>query len=183
MWWSDPLSGRVAPRRRCVTVLVGVALSIGLAACGFQPLYGTKTTRDRAVAELSSVAIDPIPDRIGQLVRNNLVDRIHTRGRAWQPRYRLKVDLSLSSEGLAVRSDDVITRRNLILAATYRILNGDGSYVLFEGQTFSVAAYNVGDSEFANLSAERDARVRTAREVSEEIKNQVVYFVRRNAGR
>ena len=183
MWWSDPLACRAAPRRAIVAALAGAVLASAVAACGFQPLYGTKATRDQAVAELSSVAVEPIPDRIGQMVRNNLIDRMHTRGRAWQPRYRLKVNLSLTNEGLAVRSDDVVTRRNLTLSAGYTIFNGDGTVVLFEGRTFSIAAYNIGDSEFANLSAERDAHVRTAREVSEEIKNQVVYFVRRNAGR
>jgi LPS-assembly lipoprotein len=83
---------------------------------------------------------------------------------------------------LAVRSDDVVTRRNFTLSAQYQILDSGSGKILFEGKTFSVAAYNIGDSQFANLSAERDARVRTAREVSEEIKNQVVYFVRRNTG-
>jgi LPS-assembly lipoprotein len=180
MWWCSPVNAGTRRRPIRSAALAGSLLLAAVTGCGFQPLYGTKTTRDRAVIELSSVAIDPIPDRIGQLVRNDLIDRIHTKGRDYQPRYRLKVDLTTANEGLAVRSDDVVTRRNMTLSATYSIYNSKTGAVLFEGHTFSVASYNVGNSEFANLSAQRDARVRTAREVSEEIKNQVVYFVRTN---
>jgi LPS-assembly lipoprotein len=182
MLWSDPTAVRVAGRRFALALAGALVLS-GLTACGFQPLYGTKATRDRAVAGLNGVAIDPIPDRIGQMVRNNLIDRMHTKGGRGTQRYHLKVSLSESSEGLAVRSDDVVTRRNLTLSAEYQIVQSGSGEVLFKGDTFSVAAYNIGDSEFANLSAQRDARVRTAREVSEEIKNQVVYFIRRHAAR
>ncbi len=163
-------------RRRMIGLLA--VLPLIFAGCGFQPLYGTKATRDQTTAELSRINISPIPDRIGQLVYNNLVDRMHTKGTNRSSRYHLKVSLSLSSEGIAVTSDDVVTRSNLTLTASFEIFETASQKVLFSGQTFAIAAYNVGDSEFANLSALRDARVRTAREVSEEIKNQVVYFVR-----
>jgi len=182
MWWSDRRAPTAA-RRTGLAALLVVALLGGPAACGFQPLYGTKATRDRAVADLSSVAIEPIPDRVGQLVRNNLIDRMHTRGGDRYPKYRLRVTLSTASEGLAVRSDDVVTRRNLTMTADYKILSADAKSLLFEGRTFAVAAYNIGDSEYANLAAQQDAYARTAREVSEEIKNQVVYFVRINGSR
>ena len=182
MWWFSQMILNQRIQRNTTALFLGFILLL-VSACGFQPLYGTKSTRDRSLADLNSVAIDPIPDRIGQLVRNNLIDRMHTQGRNQTPRYRLKISLNLESEGLAVRSDDVVTRRNLVLTADYKIMNSNGDKELFTGRTFSIASYNVVGSDYANLSARRDAHVRTAREVSEEIKNQVVYFVRINAAK
>ena len=49
--------------------------------------------------------------------------------------------------------------------------------VLTNGIVRAVAAFNVVQSEFANIAAENDAEARAARDVSEEIRNRLgVYF-------
>lgn len=45
-----------------------------------------------------------------------------------------------------------------------------------EGQSRSIASYNVVDSQFATLSAQRDAEERAAVELSEDIKLRLAIF-------
>ena len=84
------------------------SLAIGaLAGCGFQPLYGQNGKGQAAAAkgttlsDMAYVKVAAIPDRVGQLVHNHLRDRIHPRGMASRPVFRLSTTLSESREGLA----------------------------------------------------------------------------------
>ena len=54
----------------------GVLGTAGLiiSGCGFKPLYGTPESGESASLELASVRVDPIPDRVGQILRNELTD-------------------------------------------------------------------------------------------------------------
>jgi LPS-assembly lipoprotein len=162
---------------RAFATLCAVSFLVLLAGCGFRPLYGGGTGGVASRA-LESISIDPIPDRIGQIVHNNLLDRLNPRGEPAQPRYRLSVTVSVSSKGLAIRKDEAFTRANLRLRANYELFNAQNGEKLLAGSTFSIAAYNLVQSDFANLSAQRDAQIRTARQVSDDIRNRLAQFLR-----
>ena len=53
--------------------------TIIVAACGFQPLYGSSqgVLSGAVVENLAAVRITAIPDRVGQIVRNDLLDRLN----------------------------------------------------------------------------------------------------------
>ena len=55
----------------------GLLLSLTLLpGCGYQPLYGANTP---AAQQLPLVQINNIPDRLGQQLRNRLIDRFYQR--------------------------------------------------------------------------------------------------------
>jgi len=174
------------PARR---FLIGVAISCtvaGLTAgCGFQPLHGRHkgpaggVARGSIVNDMAYVEVAPIADRVGQTVRNQLLDLLHPRGMADRPIFRLTVSLSESLEGLAIEQDDSATRYNLRLSAHFRLIDSRDGAELLNGTTRAIAAYNVVRSDYANLISERDARNRTALSVAEGIQSRIaVYFSR-----
>ncbi len=149
----------------------------GLTACGFRPLYGPQGGYDASLAELASVRVLPIPDRIGQVLHNSLLDRLTPRGAPLNPRYRLAVNMARQKEGLAFEKDESVTRFNLTVSASYQLTEIATGSVVTAGSTRSVAAFNVVQSEFANISAEADAERRAARAVGEDIWIRLgVYF-------
>ena len=161
-------------RRHAVAAMGSV---LALAACGFQPLYGRRSDDDRSLVEMAAIDVLPVPDRIGQILRNELSDRLTPRGVPAVPRYRLGVSMSRSREGLAIERDESATRINLTVRVSYRLMDAASGDVLTNGIVRAVAAFNVVQSEFANIAAENDAEVRAARDVSEEIRNRLgVYF-------
>lgn len=153
-----------------------------LAGCGFRPLYGQRADGTSTVAQLESIAIGPMPGRLGQLLRNDLLDRLNPRGRPERPRYRLDVELSRFREGLAIRKDEQITRANLRLTASYQLRDLSSGQPALRGRTQSTASFNLVRSDFANVIAEQDAERRGARQLSDQIMTRLaVFFSRRPA--
>lgn len=149
-----------------------------LPGCGFRPLYAPRSGRG-GVADLAFVKIDRIQDRSGQLVRNELLELLNPKRLDVKPVYLLQVDLTESKEGLAFQKDDSVTRFNLRLGGSFRLRDERIGSVVLEGLTRSRAAYNVVQSDYANLIAEKDARKRAALEVAQDIAIRIaIYFDR-----
>jgi LPS-assembly lipoprotein len=161
--------------RAALTVLVLAALT----GCGWRPLYGTDSTGRAATSEMQSIAIQNIPDRIGQILRNDLRDRLTPRGVPRQPLYRLAVEVSTSKVGLAIEPDAEITRSNFRLRASFQLVDLRLRQVVLKGSAFSVGSFNLVKSDFANVVAEQDVERRTARDVSDQIAVRLAVFFNR----
>ncbi len=153
-----------------------------LGACGFRSLYGTDATAD-APGELATIKVNPIADRLGQQLRNNLLDLLNPRGRPANPRYFLTVRLDQSTQRLAIEKDAFATRANLRLLANFSLHDQDSREIVLSGKSLMVSSYNILDSEFATLMAEKDAKARAARELAHDIRTRLAaFFVRQGGG-
>ena len=147
-------------------------MALLLSSCGFRPLYKSGGGGDEAT--LATVEVALIKDRIGQQLRNLLTAGLSPRGRSGQTNYRLTVTLTESKVTLAIRKDETATRANLTIKAAFKLLAlqnpGLGT---FSGSALSTNGYNILTSDFATLSAERNARNRALRTLAEEIRLRV----------
>ncbi len=154
-----------------------VALATVLGACGFQPLYGEHPGGARTDAELAQIQVLSIDHgRTGHDVYNALIDRLSPNGEPAEPDYHLRIDLRETREGVAIERDASITRYNYLLTARYSLVDTRSGNIVHEGQSRSIASYNVVDSQFATLIAQRDAEERAATELSEDIKLRLAIF-------
>ena len=169
MWSSERL------RRSRRTVLLGGCLMLG--ACNIRPLL-LETADDQNVRqELEATEVVGLDGRLGQLVRNSLLDQLNPAGVAAPNRYILQVDLRRSAQSLGIQLDDEITRYNLILTARFELLDAKDGRVLYEDQVRRIASYNVAEQPYATLAAEIDAERRVANEVGSNIRTVLaVYF-------
>ena len=150
-----------------------------LAGCGFRPLYAERGDGSSTRLQLESIVIGPIPSRLGQILRNDLMDRLTPGGRPDVPRYRLDVELARFKEGLAIRKDEEITRSNLRLTATFTLNDLADGGTAFQGRSRSAASFNLVRSDFANLAAEQDAERRAAVEIGDQIMTRLSIFFSR----
>ena len=155
-----------------------IALLAVVSACGFRPLHAPGGGAVPSV--LAKFDVAPIPDRLGQVVRNHLVESLTPRGSPIAAKYRVVVSLQLSKEALAIARDDSATRFNVSLEATYELLLVSSGDIVLKGTVRSVSAYNVVSSDYANVVAERDAELRAAREVSDEVKTRLSVYLAQN---
>ena len=156
---------------------MALMLATALGACGFQPLYGEQPGGVRTNAELAQIEVLEIDQgRPGQDVYNGLIDRLSPNGEPIDPDYQLRVNLRETREGVAIERDASITRYNYLLSARYSLVDNRSGNVVHEGQSRSIASYNVVDSQFATLIAQRDAEERAATELSEDIKLRLAIF-------
>lgn len=152
---------------RIRTLIALFTLGLLVAGCGFTPLYAENPSGEGLVADFEGVYIAPIPDRIGQQVRNHLLDRINPMGEPSGADYTLRVTLEPSVEGFGFRSDESITRESLTLTAYYQLVDQRNGNVVLEDQVRAIQAYDVVQSDFANFSAQQDAEARTTLQVAE----------------
>lgn len=176
----SPPSPLGSPARRFAAA--GLALVL-LAGCGFRPLYAPRD--DFAVtAELAATKVARIEDREGQQLRNFLLDRINPQGAPADPKYSLVVELEISRHDLSIRKDATATRSNLVLTADYKLFDVASGRQLFNAISRVTTSFNIIRSDFGTISAENAARLRGAREISDDIRARVAIFFnsRRNGG-
>lgn len=167
--------------RRGFCRALGVAAALPLAAlsgCGFRPLYGNGDDRD-AAAELASVRVDPLRDRVGQQMHNFLRDRLNPDGQPISPEYRLRVELRETRSELGVRRDETATRANLRVVADFALLRYDGNASLLAGRSSSTTSYDILTNPFATTVSEDNARERALREVADDIRTRLALFFSR----
>jgi LPS-assembly lipoprotein len=163
-------------------LMLGAALAL-LAACGFQPVYGTHSTGDESVStQMNSVAIGNIPDRIGQMLRNDLIDRMYGKGRPQQALYNLSVQIRMAQADLGIQANATSTRSMIDMYGDYVLTDTQGR-ALIKGTAHSISSYSTLADEYGNLAALNDAKERTVNEVSEQIVNRLsLYFAEKDEG-
>ena len=149
------------------TLLALVTALFILSGCGFTPMYAEKGDGEGLSETFSNVAIAPIEDRIGQVVRNHLQDRMNPYGSPAAPDYLLRVTLDQALEGYGFRTDESVTRESLTLTASYQLVDQKTGDVVLQDEVRAIQAYDVVQSDFANFSTQQDAEARTALQIAE----------------
>jgi LPS-assembly lipoprotein len=150
-----------------------------LSGCGFHPLYGGPQQVE-ADAVLAAVHVEPIPDRIGQLVANALRDTLNPRGATVESRYNLKVLVYASHADLAIRLDGTASRELYVASASFQLAPTKGGPSL-SGSARSNNSSDIGENEYSVVVANDDAQTRAARDIAEQISLQVGIFVHQRA--
>ncbi len=153
------------------TIFLLAALGF-LGGCGFQPLYG-KSFAAYGPEEFAAIKIRPIQDRIGQQLHNHLLSLLNPGGRPKKPRYVLTATVSESVASLGVRKSAFATRANLTLRINYRLSRIPGGGTVVAGKEAIIVSYNILDSDFATLMAEKNARARAVRELAQAIRTRL----------
>ena len=154
-------------------------MTAALTACGFGPLYGDREQTAAAEDQLELVTVPPIADRLGQLVRIELTNRLTPTQPAPPAIYTLPVKLTESRASLAVRKDSSETRANLTITATFELFRISDGARLTSGAFRSVNSYDVVDSDYATLAAESDARRRGAKDIADGIIDRLAILLSR----
>jgi LPS-assembly lipoprotein len=125
MSWSRRKIGRAG------LSLAALAMAAALGGCGYRAVYATSETRAGAAAALERVEIANIPDRAGQLLRNNLIDRFYHGGYPANPDLRLEITVRSNTTSLALRNDASSERTAIATVAVFRVVNkADGKVVV-----------------------------------------------------
>jgi len=137
-----------------------------VSACGFKPLYEAGGSSAAMQAKLSAIDVGPIPDRLGQIMRNRLLDRLNASA---VQQYRLDIVLSQTTEGYGVRPDAATTQEQLTIVAAVKLVALDGDAILFEEEMRARTAYDLVLSDFSTVTQREDSARRLVLELAERI--------------
>ena len=165
---------------KSVCACLALFATLAVAGCGFQPLHGQRSSA--AAAALATIDIGLISDRTGQILRNELLQVMQPRGPARQQPYLLTVTLAESLQDLAIKRNEVATRANLTLVASFVVSRQSDGRQVHSGGARSVNSYNILTSDFATLSARENARKRGARQLAQDIKELISVWMVQTGG-
>ena len=137
-----------------------------LCGCGFQPLYVEKKHDnmwyyggdfDTSISdEMAKISIEPIADRFGQVLRNNLLDLLTPKGSPKEPKYRLFASLASKREtDQALRSDITATRKMVVYKVSY-YMTEDGRQVM-KGDSVAYTSYDILANPYSTTIARKKA--------------------------
>ena len=151
---------------------VSAALALALAGC-IEPLYAPIDGRDIG-AELQAVEIDPVPDRLGHYLHNELILAFDGTGGGAPKKYHLVIT---AKERILTPLVDTFSGRadsaNIAVDAEYQLVRTAGGAVVTGGTAQSNASYDRSAQRFANIRAARDSEIRLAKALADQIRTRV----------
>jgi LPS-assembly lipoprotein len=94
----------------------------------------------------------------------------------YKPKYRLIIDIVQSIRSLAVKKTALATRSNLKLRSQYRLIDTSSLKLLSSGSNEITVSFNIYSSNYATLTAEKDAKKRAVKELAQDIRLQIGAF-------
>jgi LPS-assembly lipoprotein len=158
-------------------------LGVPLSGC-IQPLYGPLSAGGGTVAsEMQAVAIEPINDRLGHYLENELIFGFNGTGSQVPPRYRLFVTLS---EGVQTPLIDTVTGQasaaTVLVTANFRLEHATGGPPIYKDTATVVASYDRTTQRFASVRASRDAEIRDAERLADQIRTRIAAVLATHGG-
>jgi LPS-assembly lipoprotein len=162
------------------------ALGAPLAGCGFQPVYMRTASGKTGAAQrdLSTVFVENIPERPGQLLRLALQERLGDDS-GTPASYDLHVSFGIAGQGIAIETNDIATRLRLIGTASWSLLDHDPKRTtLTTGSAQALDAVNIFDSQYfaADLEVEAEQK-RIAENLATQIATQLATWFREKAAK
>ena len=149
-----------------------LVLASGLAGC-FQPLY-SEAAHPGLVEDLRAIEVEPIKDRIGHYLADNLTTDLNGTGQTPTPKYKLTVTVSIASMTPTASSlTNVATSATMTGEAHYTLNKADGGAQVLTGVANAAAAYDRSQQRYNDLRASRDAEIRLARALSQDISTRL----------
>lgn len=144
-------------------------------ACGFKPLYRYQEGDSGIYPDLAKIYISPIEGRVGQLVRNNLKDRINIYGSPEKPQYILGIDIKDPVIQQSTSLINTANRETIVYKAMYRLVeNGE---TIIDGMSKAEASYSILTMPYATVVSKEDAIKRVAAILADDIILRLsVYF-------
>ena len=157
-------------------LVMGGCAAVALAGCGFTPLYATPGT----TPALASVEVTAPQTREGYLVKQRLNEAL-ARDRDVAPLYRLAMTFNEARYPEGVRVNNVATRYELGLTASYVLTDSATGRVLLQSSVPVQVSYDSADPPFAGTQANQDGEVRLAEQTALRIRLDLARYFERQA--
>lgn len=160
---------------------IGLAVLVlfAVAACGFEPLYVQKTSKEDkwyfdgdfdnyVTDQMSQIKIVVTGERLGQQIKNNLLDLLTPQGVPAKPKYYLYVNPVQENEyDQALRSDITATRKRIDYKVNYHMTQN--SKEVMKGNTVSFVSYDILDNPYSTVISRKKVQQDAAKIMANDI--------------
>ena len=172
--------------------LLLLAVSLMVQACGFEPLYvqREKSSKwyfndkfDSSISEeMAKVKVNPIADRFGQLVRNQLLDLLTPKGAPKKPQYRLEVvhvDRQVTQQ--AMRRDITATSERVSYKVRYELW--EGTKVKLRSDSIAFVSYDIMANPYSTTMAHKKTESDAAKIIANDIALRLGAYFHKKLGK
>ena len=154
-------------------------LMAGCGDSGFRPMYASSAIVGGSDVnqKLAELEIAPIPGRVGQRLRNELIYQSTGGGLAAQPIYRLEIIIRESITPTLVQIDGNSSGSVYNLRTSFRLVRLADRSVALTGESNGRVAFQRFDSVFANVRARQEAENRAAKTIGDELKSRLAAYL------
>ena len=156
-----------------------MAMVAFISGCGFEPLYVEKKSSsewyynsefDTSITdEMAKVKVELIQDRIGQLIRNDLLDKLTPKGQPKESKYYLKITKIEKDEvDQALRNDITATRKKVIYKVHYMLQNTEHKR-LIRGTSVAYVGYDILRDPYSTTFAQKKNEKNAAKIIADDI--------------
>lgn len=185
MSWCEPRaeSDRRSRKRGAASAAVAIAM-LALAGCadgeGFRPMYAPNASGVGVQERLKTVDVAPIPSRVGQRIRNELIFQNTGGGLPDKPEFRLDITIRESIGSTLVKNSGEALSQIYTLDATFKLIRLSDKKIVLEGASHGRADFERFQQIYANVRAREDAENRAARTISDDIKTRLAAVLSSN---
>jgi LPS-assembly lipoprotein len=160
-------------------VLLAVIAGCFVVSCGFSPLYVQKTSTDDkwyfdgdfddyVSDQMAQIKIVVTGERLGQLIKTDLLDLLTPRGVPSKPKYYLYVDPVKANEyDQALRRDTTATRKRIDYRVNYYML--ENSEKIMQGDTVSYVSYDILENPYSTVMSRKKVEKDAAKMMANDI--------------
>jgi LPS-assembly lipoprotein len=151
--------------------------TLALGGCaGFEPLYA----QQNVVRNLAAIQVNAPGGRTGYLMRQHLDDAF-AKDHAAAPTYTMDLSIGEARYPRGVRIDNVATRYEYVLTASYALREVKTSALAKQGQVRVELTYDSADQPYASIAAQQDAQDRAADEAARRIELELAVWLANGA--
>lgn len=175
------VDARRATRRAFLTALLTLPV---LSACGdggIRPLYGSVGIGANVGEKLAQVQVAPVPGRVGQRIRNELIFQSTGGGQAVPPQYRLDIAIRESVTSTLVQTNGESLGQLYTIDASFQLVRLSDNSVALTGISYGRAGFERFESIFSNVRARQNAEDRAAKTVGDELKSRLTAYLSNQA--
>jgi LPS-assembly lipoprotein len=167
---------RLAPR---LALLAAVALVAAGCDGGIRPLYAPSAVGGDVSEKMKHVDIAPVPGRVGQRVRNELIFQNTGGGNPLPPTHRLEIVINENITSTLVRVTGEAEGQIYSVQASFRVIDIAQKKIVFQGTSHARAGFERFESIYSNVRAREDAESRVARTIADDMKTRLAAFLSR----
>lgn len=151
------------------------------AGCGFKPMYqSTGPDSSNISQDFKTVAIPVIPDREGQILRNELIDRLHSGSEVVNARYVLQIQpINETRQNFDITETSDATRTQLRLSSNMSLIDTTTNESVLGRRLESFASYNILESQYTTRVSRNAARENALKEMAIQIERQLALYFHR----
>ncbi len=151
---------------------------LNLGGCGFKPVYGVHSAgkSPAAAAQFAAIEIPPMPDRLGQKMRNLLIDSLHPSGADTDYRYRLSIGITEAVLDLGLQQNSTSTRGQVRITVKYTLVDDKSGKVVLKETLRTSTGYNILINQFSSVLSQDDAEIQGLQQIADDMTLHLAMF-------